>query len=406
MPKSPHFTILGFPVRIEPWFWLSAILVGSRMRDLRLFILWMVIVATSVLVHELGHALAYRRYDVESAISLHGMGGSTQPMGSGRMTRKRHIVVSFAGPVTTMVVFGIPTWIARSMLEPLSYWPSTTLYYLFWVNVIWALVNLAPVWPMDGGKILDDSLFEITGRDHRRAVHLWSLAASTAVILWAYGRSESWLMFLFIWFFVINASALMQRGETLAWPSWSPEGGGVQTRPSRTKRIGRQRTPTITSAELVRRGFKLLQGGDLRRALIVAEGLRPAGDPQSAELELWVHALDGRLARAAQIADETEAGGPLFDAIRVMESGSDLEGIRQMASALVALPETPSSHAAVRWIERSGHLGHVIRELLDEHGPRGDEMVERIQHALEVFGAVGTAKNIAEIRSEVARPSE
>ena len=55
-----RFNIAGFPVRVHPLFWVIAILLGSGSDNLLMIPVWIVIVFVSILVHELGHAFAFR----------------------------------------------------------------------------------------------------------------------------------------------------------------------------------------------------------------------------------------------------------------------------------------------------------------------------------------------------------
>src|SRR5512146_1456782 len=74
-----RFSLLGFPVRVHPLFWLIAVLLGSASADLVQILIWVLVVFVSILIHELGHALAFRRYGLSSQIVLHFAGGLTIP---------------------------------------------------------------------------------------------------------------------------------------------------------------------------------------------------------------------------------------------------------------------------------------------------------------------------------------
>jgi stage IV sporulation protein FB len=63
-----RFSILGFPVRVHPLFWVIALLLGSGSGNLFYMLLWVIGVFISILIHELGHALAFRRYGQEAEI--------------------------------------------------------------------------------------------------------------------------------------------------------------------------------------------------------------------------------------------------------------------------------------------------------------------------------------------------
>ncbi|OYU43704.1 MAG: hypothetical protein CFE44_16935, partial [Burkholderiales bacterium PBB4] len=61
-----RFTIFGVPVEIQPMFWLTGAFIGgainARTKEQILGVLvFMIVEAISILVHELGHALVGRR---------------------------------------------------------------------------------------------------------------------------------------------------------------------------------------------------------------------------------------------------------------------------------------------------------------------------------------------------------
>ncbi|MFN8386267.1 MAG: hypothetical protein U0X92_07570 [Anaerolineales bacterium] len=73
-----RFSIAGIPVRVHPLFWLIALLLGSS-GDLLQIVIWIFVVFVSIVVHELGHAFAFRWYGLRSQILLHFSGGLTIP---------------------------------------------------------------------------------------------------------------------------------------------------------------------------------------------------------------------------------------------------------------------------------------------------------------------------------------
>ena len=66
------FRLFGLPVTVQPWFFLTAWIVGRQSIDVVAESVWIVIVFLGVLVHELGHAVAARRLGLEPRITLHG----------------------------------------------------------------------------------------------------------------------------------------------------------------------------------------------------------------------------------------------------------------------------------------------------------------------------------------------
>ena len=66
-PYDLHFRLLGFPIRIHPAFWIVALLMGFYGGDNEplTVLAFMVAVLVSIIVHELGHALMFRRYRID-----------------------------------------------------------------------------------------------------------------------------------------------------------------------------------------------------------------------------------------------------------------------------------------------------------------------------------------------------
>jgi hypothetical protein len=97
-PYDLNFSLLGIPVRVHPMFWLVALLLGFRGNPKpQELVLWVAVVFVSILVHELGHALAARAHGWEPWITLHGFGGlaSYRPT---RQTPRSRILITLAGP--------------------------------------------------------------------------------------------------------------------------------------------------------------------------------------------------------------------------------------------------------------------------------------------------------------------
>ena len=175
-----RFSIAGIPVRVHPLFWLIALLLGSS-ADLIQLLIWVFVVFVSILVHELGHALAMRRYGQPSRIILHFAGGLTVPepvsWGSGwanvSLRPNQEIFISLAGPgagfllaalvVVAVIISGgsiITNWLFGVIPLPVAaLMPiggrviSLLVTMLLWVNVFWGLINLLPVYPLDGGNV-------------------------------------------------------------------------------------------------------------------------------------------------------------------------------------------------------------------------------------------------------------
>lgn len=153
-----RFNLFGIPVQVQPWFWLSLVLLGGGVgantkEELLLLALFVLAGFVSILVHELGHALAGRACGAHSAITLHAFGGFAEFPGAW-FSRKQSFLVTAAGPGVQFLL-GVLTWLfIRSGFmprSPMDYF----LIYLSFISVFWAVLNLLPVLPLDGGQMLN-----------------------------------------------------------------------------------------------------------------------------------------------------------------------------------------------------------------------------------------------------------
>jgi Zn-dependent protease len=156
-PYDLNFRLFGFPVRIHPLFWLGAALLGASTLNagLHFMLIWIVVVLISIMVHELGHAFAFRRFGADSHIVLWMFGGLAVP-DSGVNGKWRRILVALAGPFAGFVLCGLVygTHKLTGWGLPANGAPVTFMYVmLIIVNLYWGVLNLLPVFPLDGGQV-------------------------------------------------------------------------------------------------------------------------------------------------------------------------------------------------------------------------------------------------------------
>jgi len=196
-----RFKVGPFPVTVYPWFFLSAILLGVAMGlGFRWQMLaWILIVFVSVLVHELGHAIVGRLYGGHPEVRLEAFGGVTFPQVRTRLRPTQQFILSFAGPIAGLLLGGAASaleWLLPP--EPGSI-TSTVVNVVQFVSVYWAIFNLLPILPLDGGQML---LAFLEGARKRPSLALtsWiSVVASIATagfVTWQFGRQELLLLWL------------------------------------------------------------------------------------------------------------------------------------------------------------------------------------------------------------------
>lgn len=153
-----RFNLLGVPVKVEPWFWLTCVLLGGGLlvrnsAALNRLAVWTSVVFLSILVHELGHALAARAAGGRPDIALRALGGLTV-LRAGRLSRDQRIFISLAGPAAGVALAllillagpAFPDW------QLFRYAWHTAL----WVNLGWSLLNLLPLLPLDGSQVMTE----------------------------------------------------------------------------------------------------------------------------------------------------------------------------------------------------------------------------------------------------------
>ncbi len=384
---NPHLVVFGFGVRFDIWYVVSVVLIGTRTEEPRESALWVVLVTVSILLHELGHAWAFRRYGAEARITLGGLGGLTHGSNAEHLSPQQRIKVSLAGPLIELVALGLPAWILRSTWDP-SGWAGVVLSMLFWINVVWALVNLAPVWPMDGGQIMGELLFLRRGGSARVLTHRISLVtgAAAGVVCWVEGLR--WGTALFVFFVVVNlfgAGILRtRRGEVMLWE-------GVTTRGSPTAEP-RWRPPT--RKERIDGGYRSLELADASSARsateAVARGKRRGERREARELLVWASLAEGRRFDAAEAFGGPRTSSKSLAAVMVIENGEDERGLDLLCAAVWDEAGLPVSRLAIIHSARSAHAGALVERLL-ERGTAGLGHAVRVQQVLEEAGMTAAA---------------
>lgn len=159
-------TIAGIDVYVHGTFLLliafvaiSDLVAGRSITAMVRGILLILAVFTTVVLHELGHALTARRFGVGTRdITLLPIGGVA------RLDRMpdvpgQQLLVALAGPAVNLAIaallFGLARLLdVRAALEGASLAGGSFLTQLLWINVFLAAFNLLPGFPMDGGRVL------------------------------------------------------------------------------------------------------------------------------------------------------------------------------------------------------------------------------------------------------------
>ncbi|MDZ7673626.1 MAG: site-2 protease family protein [Acidimicrobiales bacterium] len=388
MSAKPHFRIAGIPVRIEPVFWLVTVFLAFNLGDARLIIIWVAVVLVSILVHELGHAVALKLYSTPSSIVLHGFGGVT--LSRRRLSKAQSIIVSLAGPLAGLGLLGIPAYLLResdlgfelqldyfTSGQGFGLWP--VLYFAVYVNIWWSIANLLPIRPLDGGNVMS----ELLGIQRARIL---SIVVGAGAAVWAYFYADEGLRyaaFFAAFLAFINFAEYRRTKQGAAGPSTfdvegpAPDpdtpGPGPGQRRSAPRRRGQPTSPpaTPTVTEL---------GGGV--------------DPDSAESFAWNLLRRGDAHGARRVLQRASGQvGPFVHPTVELAAGGDLDGL---VDAYLANPSGPSNLVPASVAADSGNAVLLARRLVGQ-GRAGAEAAASVQTHLHYAERFDHAAAVGEV---------
>jgi len=209
-----------------------------------------VIFFVSILIHELGHAIAFRYYGIPSRIVLYWMGGLAIPdSGSsfgnswsnarrGSLNSNQQIVVSLAGPIfgflLAAALAGVVYLVGGTIeINNLNFIPlpqpildgtifenSEPMFVLLWggiaLNIILNLFNLVPIYPLDGGQVARQVMLQMDPHDGARNSIYLSIATSVLLALVCFAKEQQF-MAIFLGFMAWSNYQTLQRFSGPRW---------------------------------------------------------------------------------------------------------------------------------------------------------------------------------------------
>ena len=222
------FELLGVPVRVHPFFWLLTVFLGrpfdpkTSSSDV---IIWVGVVFFSILVHEYGHAWVIRYFGWNPRIVLHSFGGlaiynpnNSQWQGGSRARNANstttQILISLAGPGAGFLIPVVVILLLFATGSSMGYFPlfgleiplgngdfitndklQTLIEKLLMVNIYWGILNLMPIYPLDGGKVSRELFLANTTDGVRKSLQL-SIATGVVLAVVALTKFQSFYMAL------------------------------------------------------------------------------------------------------------------------------------------------------------------------------------------------------------------
>lgn len=173
----------------------------------------------SILLHEMAHSIVALRQGIPvKSITLFMFGGVSEITGDPR--RPRHeFLMAVVGPLTSLLIAGVffVAWFLTGFADDTPV--GIVVQWLFVMNLALALFNMAPGFPMDGGRVLRSIVWGITGNSIRatRVATLSgrSIGYSLMIIgaLAFFGMFQDWdimpingILFVFLGLYLENAA--------------------------------------------------------------------------------------------------------------------------------------------------------------------------------------------------------
>ncbi|MCA1832194.1 MAG: metalloprotease [Actinomycetota bacterium] len=346
MRRGPHFKLFGIPVHISGSFALVALMGLSG--GLEIALIWVAIVFVTTLVHELGHALAYRAYGRASTITMWGLGGVTHGAGP-PLTRARTVIVSLAGSITEIILVGLPALYFAKTLEPASPHGTLALDLLVYVGIGWAILNLLPVLPLDGGRVVATVLEGAYGIKGARAARWLGMVIAAGAAVYGVTKGFIFAAFFGLLFIAQNRNDLHRLRDAPA-----------------TDRLAE--------------GHELIDRGDIPGALrlagdVAVEAKNPLIVAAALHLSAWAHLAGARREEAAaslaQLPQNIRPSRSIVAYTLALDGHPD-DAVATAADSMLegdaGIP--PNAQLAVLF-EREGRLDDLTGRLLEAQGGEG-----------------------------------
>jgi Zn-dependent protease len=193
------FSIAGNDIYVTPFFLIliaffsfMGLRAGSGAMALANVVVWAPVLFIGVLLHELGHAFAMQRFGYgASTIVLHGFGGVTINRRRQNSPPGKSIAISLAGPAASLLLglafIGVMYMTGNSVGNLGSYLRDGQVLIelantMAVINIFWAIFNMIPINPMDGGHVVLHSLRAIL-KDRRKAMRYSAISSLVLLVI-------------------------------------------------------------------------------------------------------------------------------------------------------------------------------------------------------------------------------
>ncbi|KAB8331340.1 site-2 protease family protein [Scytonema tolypothrichoides VB-61278] len=327
--------LFGIPFYIHPSWFLILFLVTlsysgglaaqfplvSSGLTLPLGLLTALLLFSSVVAHELGHSFVAIRQGIDvKSITLFIFGGLASLERESK-TPAEAFWVAIAGPLVSLVLFGILTGIGfvATPTGPLA----AILGLLASVNLALALFNLIPGLPLDGGNILKSIVWKMTGNPYRGVVFASRVGQIFGGAAIASGLLPILLFgsFANLWNLLVGFFLLQNAGNAAQFAKVQEQLTGFTAGDAVTL------DSPIVSADLTLREFadeRILNGQNWDRFLVTDESGQLVGsisvqDLRTVSTVLWSETQVREVMRPVQQVVTVQSDKPLLEVMQLLE---------------------------------------------------------------------------------------
>ncbi|NJM69927.1 MAG: site-2 protease family protein [Scytonema sp. RU_4_4] len=360
--------LFGIPFYIHPSWFLILLLVTLSYSGglaaqfpqlggglaLPLGLLTALLLFSSVVAHELGHSFVAIRQGIDvKSITLFIFGGLASLERESK-TPAEAFWVAIAGPLVSLVLFGILTAIGlvATPTGPLA----AILGLLASINLALALFNLIPGLPLDGGNILKAIVWKVTGNPYRGVVFAsrvgqifgWVAIASGLLPLLFFGS------FANFWNLLIGFFLLQNAGNAAQFAKVQEQLTGLTAADAVTL------DSPIVPAHITLREFadeRILNWQNWHRFLVTDESGQLVGaisvqDLRTVSTELWSETQVREIMRPMEQVVTVQSDKPLLEVMQLLEQ-----------QKLSALPVTRDNGVLVGLLEKASIISLLQRRV-------------------------------------------
>jgi Zn-dependent protease/CBS domain-containing protein len=220
--------VFGIPLRLHyTWFIIFALVTVSLVLNplieppyppiaqrIILGILTSLLFFASIVTHELAHSILAIRNNISvKEITLFVFGGVSQITKEATSPRAE-LLIAIVGPLTSLALAGIFYGLHLLLAVTQQILAASLMWWLAWINVLLAVFNLIPGFPLDGGRIFRALVWHRT-HDYHRATRIatkvgqgiaYAFIAGGIALIFVLGLWFNGMWLIFIGWFLNDAA--------------------------------------------------------------------------------------------------------------------------------------------------------------------------------------------------------